>query len=81
MAKKRLRPKKLRPLGDILLDMEPLLFEMGVDHDLQHGEILALVLNHCRVHMPDGREEYVDGGHPDSHYGPCTCKNCTRRSK
>ncbi|EFX60709.1 hypothetical protein DAPPUDRAFT_123240 [Daphnia pulex] len=33
---------KIRKLGDVLLDMEPLLLEM-VDHGLQYGDILNLV--------------------------------------
>jgi len=57
--------RKLRPLGQVTQDMEPLLFEMCDDHDLQHGEILGLVKAWLDIHYPAGREEYVDGsGHP-----------------
>lgn len=52
---------KLRPLGDITQDLEPLLFEMCEKHDLQHGEILNLIKGWLDIHYPKGREEYVDG--------------------
>ena len=61
---------KLRPLGDVLLDMEPLLDELLVDHDLQHGDVLALVYQHMVVHNPNQIEEYEDGSNPIFYYGP-----------
>jgi hypothetical protein len=60
---------KLRPLGDITQDLEPLLFEMSLDHDLQHGEVVALVLSWLRIHVPGQREEYVAGGNPECYCG------------
>jgi hypothetical protein len=62
--------KKLRKLGIVLLDIEPLLLEL-VDHELQHGDILNLVRGYLEVHAPEAREEYVEGGHPEFYYGPC----------
>lgn len=62
--------KKLRPLGDVLLDLEPLLLEMAVDHDLQWGDVLNIVKGYLEVHCPHAQEEYKDGGHPIFHYGP-----------
>jgi hypothetical protein len=61
---------KLRPLGKVLLDMEPLLEELVDRHELQHGEILALVDVWLSIHRPDCREQYVDGGSPHMKYGP-----------
>ena len=61
--------KKLRKLGIVLLDMEPLLLEL-VEHDLQHGDILNLIRGYLEVHTPEAREEYVEGGHPEFYYGP-----------
>lgn len=62
--------KKPRRLGDILLDIEPLLLEMVDSHDLQHGDILNLIRGYLEVHTPDSREEYTDGGSPEFYYGP-----------
>lgn len=61
--------KKLRRLGDITQDMENLLTELTQDHDLQHGEILALVRCWLTVHAPQSQETYMDGTHPEYFYG------------
>lgn len=61
---------KIRRLGDILLDMEPLILEMVDGHDLQHGDILNLVRGYLEVHCPNAKEEYEEGGHPEFYYGP-----------
>lgn len=62
--------RKLRPMGKVLLDLEILLDELAVDHDLQLGEILSLTYNQLIVHNPGCVEEYVDGGSPIYYYGP-----------
>lgn len=62
--------QKLRPMGDILLDMEPLILEMCNDHDLQWSDVLNLVKGYLEVHCPGAREEYTAGGHPQFYYGP-----------
>ena len=67
---------KLRKLGDIMIDMEELLFELHCDHDLQHGEVLALVNAWQNIHVPESKEEYTEGGSPEFYYGP---KNNSRR--
>lgn len=64
-----MKKKKLRPLGELLLEMESLLDEM-MSHDLQWGDILSLIHSHLMVHNPEAREEYKDGGHPEFYYGP-----------
>jgi hypothetical protein len=61
--------KRVRPLGRVTADLEPLLLEM-VDHDLQHGEILNLIRGYLEIHCPGAREEYTDGGSPEFYYGP-----------
>lgn len=62
--------KKLRPAGDIMLDMEKLLFELHIDHDLQHGEVLGLINQWQKIHVPGQIETYdSDGSHPVL-YGP-----------
>lgn len=61
---------KLRPMGKILLDMELLLEEMVDGHDLQRGDILALVDVWIQAHRPGAIEEYEDGTHPVMKYGP-----------
>lgn len=65
---------KLRPLGQTLLDLEVLILEMTVDHDMQWGDVLNIVRGYMEVHCPHAREEYTEGGHPEFYYGP-------RRSK
>jgi len=60
------RPK----LGDNLLQLEALLDQMIDVHDLQWGDVLALVHAYLMVHRPDAREQYIDGGSPEYYYGP-----------
>ena len=59
----------MRKLGKVLLDLEPLLDELA-DHELQMGDILALVKAHLEIHRPDCIEEYTDGTNPEYYYGP-----------
>ena len=62
--------KKLRPLGQVLLDLEPLLLEMAIDHDLQWGDVLNLIKGYLEVHCPGAQEKYNAGGSPEFYYGP-----------
>lgn len=62
--------KKLRPLGDITMDMEPLILEMVEAHELQWGEILNIVRGYLEIHCPESQEEYLDGTKPVYYYGP-----------
>lgn len=62
--------KKLRPVGQITADLEKLLFELHIDHDMQHGEVLYLINGWQKIHVPDQIETYTkDGTHPVL-YGP-----------
>lgn len=61
--------KKIRPLGDITFDLEDVITEMIEDHELQHGEVMAIVLNYMKVHFPESQEEYEDGTSPVYYYG------------
>lgn len=61
--------KSIRPLGDITLDLEPLINEMVNDHELQKGEILALINVYLDIHHPECIEKYVEGGQPVFYYG------------
>lgn len=55
----------LRRVGDIMLDMEKLLFELHIDHDMQHGEVLYLINGWQKIHVPSQIETYTsDGTHP-----------------
>ena len=62
--------KKIRPLGHITTDLENVLEEAIDNHDLQCGEVMALVYNWIRVHRPSAVEEYLDGSQPVFFYGP-----------
>jgi hypothetical protein len=59
----------MRKIGNVLLDLEPLLDEM-VDQGLQTGDVLALIKSHLDIHRPDAKEEYEDGTSPIYYYGP-----------
>lgn len=61
---------KPRKLLEILLDLEVIIDEMADDHEMEWGDIRALVMNHLKVHHPGSREHYVDGGYPVDFYGP-----------
>lgn len=60
---------KIRPLGDVLLDMEVLLDEAIEQHDLQWGDVLGLVHQWLVIHHPEAQEEYTDGTNPKYFYG------------
>lgn len=60
----------MRPVGDILLEMEPLLFELTETHQLQLGEMLCLFERWARIHYPGCVEQYQDDTEPVSFYGP-----------
>jgi len=60
---------KIRPLGDITDDLEPLIEEMVYRHDMQWGEVLGIVHSYLMIHCPEAREEYIKGGHPKYYYG------------
>lgn len=71
MIKANGAPKpKLRPLGQITGDMEPLLLEMACQHDMQYHEILGLIHAYLLAHYPEGREVYTaDGSYGTYYYG------------
>ena len=61
----------VRPLGQITGDLEPLLFELVCNHELQFGEVLALVHSWLQIHAPQAQEIYNDGsGSPIYSYSP-----------
>lgn len=61
---------RLRKVGDIMLDMEKLLTELHIGHDLQHGEVLYLINGWQKIHVPQQIETYSeDNSHPVL-YGP-----------
>lgn len=60
---------KLRPLGDVTLDMERYFDEMVIKHDLQLGEILNMIRGYLEIHHPECIEKYKDGTSPVFYYG------------
>lgn len=60
----RKKKKKIRPLGEITDDLEPLWFEMVCDHKLQAHEVMGLFLTWAEVHYHDCIERYMDGTRP-----------------
>lgn len=69
MTKKKLN-KKIRPAGEILLDLETILDELIDDHGFQWGDTLSVIYGHLMVHRPDAQEEYLNGENPKFYYGP-----------
>ena len=62
--------KKIRRVGDITGDLEPLLLELVGDHDLQHHEVLGIIKAYLDCHCPYAIETYdEDGSHPVFYYG------------
>lgn len=63
--------KKLRPVGDILLDIEKLREELIDDHGFQWGDIFHETHGWLVIHRPEAQEEYVEGKykHPEFYYG------------
>jgi hypothetical protein len=59
----------MRPLGQILLEMEPLIQEAMEDHDLQWGDMLGLIHHYLMIHYPNAQEQYSDGSRPVYLYG------------
>lgn len=62
--------KKLRPLGDILLDMEPLIQEIMDTHNLQNPDFIGLMDYYLRVHYPEMEPVYEDNTSPVIHFKP-----------
>jgi hypothetical protein len=60
-------------MGEITCDLETVLGEMAWDHDMQLGEILALVKCWVEIHAPGAIEEYDEGGRPLYYYGHPEC--------
>ena len=59
--KKSKSKAKLRPLGDITDQMEPLLRELGIQHKMQRHEILGIIDSYLTAHLPSTTELYTDG--------------------
>lgn len=51
-------------LGELLLEIEPLLEQMIDDHDLQKSDVLSLISGWIDVHRPSCIEKYLDGSSP-----------------
>ena len=64
-----MKKRKLRPIGDVTQDLEPLYQEMAWDHKLQHHEMLGIQYAYLRSHLEDAMERYVDGTLPVYFYG------------
>ena len=62
--------KKLRPMGEILLELEPLILEMVYNQGLQNGDIYGILNKYLEVHCPSSLETYDNGEHPILYYGP-----------
>lgn len=61
------KPPK-RTVGEIFLALEEMLDELIDDHGFQWGDILWWVFGHLKIHRPDAREKYLEGGHPKFDY-------------
>lgn len=62
--------KPLRPLGQILLEIEPRLIEAMEGHDLQHGDMYGILEKYLNLHMPGYKEVFTeDRTSPVLYYG------------
>ena len=59
---------QIRPMVEVLLQMECLLDEMVLDHGLQWGDVLALIHSHLQIHLPSGQEKFEDDSSPTYTY-------------
>jgi hypothetical protein len=73
--------KKIRPLGKITEDIEPLLCEMIEDHLLQRHEVIGLIFGYMQAHFPESEELYIDKSKAILYYGPIQKIKKTSRSK
>ena len=53
-----------------MTDIEPLIDELAIGHEMQRHEILALVFAQLDAHHPQTLEEYEDGSEPIYKYRP-----------
>lgn len=81
MKKVKKKKKQIRPMGNIMLDMEPLIQEMMDDHDLQHQEFHGLMDHYLLVHYPKHQAKYLDGTVPILHYISGKAKGNEKRKK
>ena len=56
--------------GDLMHEVEALVAKFVEEHDMQRGEIMALIDTYIVVHYPGAIEEYEDGSAPIYFYGP-----------
>lgn len=60
---------RLRPLGQVTEDLEKLLHEMYIDHELQEHEVLGIIHFSTRLHFPGAVERFEeDGSNPSILY-------------
>ena len=56
--------KKIRPIGEIMFDVEDILDEMCVSHQMQWHEVLGLIYASLQLHYKESQEEFLDGSKP-----------------
>jgi hypothetical protein len=61
---------KLRPLGSITDDMEPLILELVEGHQMQAQEIIYLIFSYLQAHTPSAFPIYEDGSTIEMYVGP-----------
>ena len=71
-----------KTIGKLMFQIEDIVTEMVEDHELQKGEILALISGYIDIHLPGAIEEYEDGSSPMFFYGaPETLDQIFRKKK
>lgn len=68
---KKNKASKLRPLGDILLEIEPLYLELMMGHNLQRSDLIGLILQYDETHglTESVVETYMDGSKAVTYHG------------
>lgn len=72
--------KKIRPLGLITSDLEPLWFELLINHQLQIHEVVGIFVEWARIHCPCSIEIYEDNSSPLI-YGPKIRKKYDKKKR
>lgn len=71
MKFKKNKKGKLRPIGHILLEMEPLYRELMIGHELQRSDLIGIILQYDETHglTESVVETYMDGSKAVTYHG------------
>lgn len=59
---------KVKTIEELSFELENTVTSLVSDHGYQWGEVIFRLYGYMMVHLPEGREEYEDGTHPELMY-------------